>query len=130
MEESCTGNIHHLFIRLYSEGVVTQELTDWRIKSIGAILLATKSGAYYVVEPVTGHPSLVSRFSESTPYYGEFRLPSPEIILRKPGNPDQNLEVGRLVNIYGLSRQGTEFDPDSLYTTIALVQIKYLEANS
>jgi len=129
MAES-SDSIQRLFIRLRSEGVNTPELTDWRNKSLSAILLATKSGTCYVVEPIAKHPSLVTRFSEVAPFYGEFRLPSPEMILRKPGNPDQKLEVGKPVDIYGLPSRGTEFDPDAIYTTTRLVEIKYLEVDA
>jgi hypothetical protein len=122
-----SDSVQQLFMRLSTDGVSVPELTDWSSKPLSAILLATESGAWYVIEPIYEQPSLVTRFSEATPFYGEFKLPSPEMILRKPGNPDQNLEVGKPVDIYGLPRRGTEFDPDSLYTTTPLTGIQYLE---
>lgn len=117
-----------LIRRIQAEGVRTEKLTDWRNKGLLAILLGTESGANYVIEPITGEPSRVTRLSETPPFHGEFRMPPTEAIIRRQGNPDTELEVGKQVNILGLPRKGTELDPDSLYTTTPLVEIKYLEA--
>ncbi len=113
--------------RLREEGIRTERLDDWQNKGLLGIMLGTESGAYYIVEPV-GNPSLVTRLSEAPPYYGEYRMPATEAMVRRQGNPDRRLELGNPMNILGLSRKGPEFDPDSLYTTTPLVEITYLEA--
>lgn len=116
-----------LIQRLREEGIATDRLEDWPKKSLLGIMLGTESGAYYIVEPAVDSPSLVTRFSEVPPYYGECRMSDAEAIVRRQGNPDRILEVGSSMNILGLSRKGSDFDPDSLYTTMPLVEITYLE---
>ena len=72
------------------EGVNTDKLDNWPKKGLLGIMLGTESGAYYIVEPSAGHPSLVTRLSEVPPYYGEYRMPGAEPIVRRQGNPDRN----------------------------------------
>lgn len=115
-----------LIQRLRHEGVTTDRLEDWPRKGLLAIMLGTESSAYYIVEPIEGSPSLVTRLSEAPPYYGEYRMTGAEQIVQRQGNPDRNLEMGKAMDILGLSRKGPEFDPDSLYTTAPLVEITYL----
>ncbi len=124
VEQELTSLIH----RLQIDGASTERLSDWRgNRNLLALMLRTESGACYVVEPSKEGPSLVTRLSETQPYYGEYRLPSTEVIVRRQGNPDKEIMTGRCVNIYGLPRKGIDFDPDSIYTTMPLVEIKYLE---
>lgn len=119
-----------LIQRLRHEGVTTDRLNDWPKQGLLGIMLGTESGAYYIVEPSAGQPSLVTRLSEAPPYYGEYRMTGAEPMVRRQGNPDRNLEIGNQMDILGLSRKGPEFDPDSIYTTTPLVEITYLEADT
>jgi hypothetical protein len=125
MSEYDLPNLVH---RIQQEGTSTDKLTDWWRGSLLGFLIGTESGAYYIVEPASGQPSLVTRLSEATPYHGEFRMTGSEPILRREGNPDTELQIGKCVDIVGLSRKGVDFDPDSLYTTTPVVEIKYLES--
>jgi hypothetical protein len=115
-----------LIQRLRHEGVTTDRLEDWPKKGLLGIMLGTEGGAYYIVEPIVGNPSLVTRLSEAPPYYDEYQMTSAEPIVQRQGNPDRNLEIGNPMDILGLSRKGPEFDPDALYTTTPLVEITYL----
>ena len=119
--------IQDLAMLLRAEGASVEELNGWRRLGLLAILLGTESGAYYIIEPNEEPPSLVTRLSEAPPFYGEFRMSSSEPIVRRQGDPDPDLEIGKSVDIYGLPRRGTQFDPESLYTTTPLVEIKYLD---
>lgn len=123
------NEIQSLAKLLRAEGTTVGELNEWRRLGLLAILLGTESGAYYIIEPTEEPPSLVTRLSEAPPFYGEYRMSSSEPIVRCQGNPDPDLELGKSVDIYGLPRQGTQFDPESLYTTTPLVDIKYLDVD-
>ena len=116
-----------LIPRLYQEGVSTDSLNYWPNKGLLAMLLGTESGAYYVIQPVKDSPCLVTRLAEVPPFYDEYRLHLDEAIVQRQGNPDRDLEVGKVVDILGLSRRGFGIDLDSLYTTTPLVEIKYIE---
>lgn len=121
--------LQDIFCRLHIEGVSTNILEGWPNMGLLAILLRTEPGTCYIIEPVIDEPSLVTRLSEVTPYYGEYRIPSGETLVRRQGNPDRTIKLGKEVNILGLPRRGTVFDPDSIYTTTQLVEIKYLDSS-
>lgn len=126
MSEELTEGIPLLLYRLQREGISTNELRNWRAMNIAAMLLATESGAQYLIEPVEGEPSLITRLAEVPPYYDRYRMPHSTTIVRRQGTLDGDLLVDSRVDIYGLSRKGVEFDPDSSYCTTPLVEIKYL----
>jgi hypothetical protein len=119
-------DLSELVRQLQTNGEHVEHLENWPSLGLAALLLCTESRAAYIVEPRRGKPSLVSRLSEAPPSYDEFRLPSSEAMIRRQGNPDFSLQIGKSVNILGLARHSTEFDPDSLYTTTPLVEIKYI----
>lgn len=99
---------------------------DWGEAGIDTFLFTTVTGAHYLVEARPDKPALVSRLSEIGPLldYSGPRLPI--VIVRYEGNPDKKLRAGKSVDILGLSKRGPEWDPDSIYTTAPLVEIRYI----
>lgn len=123
-----TADIGEVVRNLQVEGIKTECLENWHELGLRAIMLSTGSEATYLLEPVNGLRCQISRISEMQPYYGEYRMQGSQPFIRRQGNPDRHLRLGNPVNILGLSRKDTEFDPDSTYTTTPLLEIAYLES--
>jgi hypothetical protein len=107
--------IVELVSRIEVEGKSVTAINDWRAEEVDAMLLETKSKAKYLVE---------ARPADTALDYGGPRLPL--VIVRFQGNPDRSLRLDKPVDILGLSRKGPQFDPDSLYTTMPLTEIKFI----
>jgi hypothetical protein len=120
------SEIVELVSRIEVEGKSVTAINDWRAEEVDAMLLETKSKAKYLVEARPADTALITRLAEKGPLldYGGPRLPL--VIVRFQGNPDRSLRLDKPVDILGLSRKGPQFDPDSLYTTMPLTEIKFI----
>lgn len=95
---------------------------------VGAIAVRTESDAQYLIETSENSPHfLISRFAEKPPYYGEYRLHNTGPIVRREGNPDKKIEIDKPMVIRGMPRNGIDFDPDSIYQTLPLTEIRFIQ---
>ena len=114
-----------------ANGQPVECLLGWKGPHVMAFTFQTASEASYLVEPVVGEPTLVSRITEFGPRV-DYDGPRTEYpLVRREGNPSREIKVGEPVIILGLSRSQTDrtFDPDSMYTTSPVTSITVLDAS-
>lgn len=117
-----------LLKELKSDGIETPELNNWSGLGLAAILLCTKNGSDYIVEPQAKDYSLVTRINERPPISadGEHIPDLLDVIVRRQAEPDSSLVVGERVVFNGLNIGGQSYDISSRLTTTPLVEIKYI----